>query len=336
LGGLPLFLLVFFLRLPRRDGFHLLDCHGQSASSDNCTEHALDIRRRRRLGIVRLAHLGRRQQLFEQRSEFEFGKERAQCIHVRLSHPHGFHIQFDRNIGVDGRHALAEKDGVAIVQQRLAVGFPFDLSRMLKRLLDCAEALDDSTEPLSPMPGAPGMLSIASPRSAITSITRSGGTPRISSTFAASQIRCPSADSESVLCRSPAASCPCRWKRRTPDATPQKLAASVPITSSASKRMTSRIGIRYASSAGECKEPVAPGLRHGHTIGLIALVFDFGESLRLDIEFLDAGHRVRLLVAECRPGHIEYGPPDIPEKNRRAVCAAYSRRRKSRPSAARS
>ena len=33
------------------------------------------------------------------------------------------------------------------------------------------------------------MLSMASPRSAITSTTRSGGTPRISSTLAASQIR---------------------------------------------------------------------------------------------------------------------------------------------------
>src|SRR5208282_4093087 len=46
-----------------------------------------------------------------------------------------------------------------------------------------------STDPLSPIPGAPGMLSTASPRNAITSTTFDGGTPRISSTFAASQIR---------------------------------------------------------------------------------------------------------------------------------------------------
>src|SRR5437667_11599470 len=55
-----------------------------------------------------------------------------------------------------------------------------------ERVVDVMALRGDSIDNI---PGAPGMLSMLSPRSAITSTTRSGGTPRISSTLAASQTR---------------------------------------------------------------------------------------------------------------------------------------------------
>ena len=54
------------------------------------------------------------------------------------------------------------------------------------RVIDVMALRGDSIDNI---PGAPGMLSMESPRKAITSMTRFGGTPKISSTFAASQIK---------------------------------------------------------------------------------------------------------------------------------------------------
>ena len=93
-----------------------------------------------------------------------------------------------------------------------------------------------STEPLSPMPGAPGMLSTASPRRAITSMTRSGGTPRTDSTPAGSRtrlslvgLRMLTSDVTSCIMSLSELTTKTRW----PSA--ERRAASVPMTSSASK-----------------------------------------------------------------------------------------------------
>src|SRR5216684_7215471 len=83
------------------------------------------------------------QQFLQQRSEFEFAEELAQEIEIRLAGAHGFDIQFNGNIGVDGGHALAEKNSVAIVLKGFAVGLLFYLVGAVESLLNRAEALDD-------------------------------------------------------------------------------------------------------------------------------------------------------------------------------------------------
>ena len=107
-----------------------------------------------------------------------------------------------------------------------------------------------STDPLSPIPGAPGMLSIESPRSAITSTTFSGGTPSVSITFSRSRTRL-SFTGLRIFTRS-FTSCIMSLSFETTNTgcpASAAFAASVPITSSASKPCASRIGIRNASSA---------------------------------------------------------------------------------------
>jgi hypothetical protein len=88
-------------------------------------------------------HLDYREQFFQQRSEFQFGEESAQASSCRFASAHGIDVEFDGHVRVDGRHTLAEENRLAIVLQRLAVGFLFNFGGALQRLLDRAEALDD-------------------------------------------------------------------------------------------------------------------------------------------------------------------------------------------------
>ena len=64
-----------------------------------------------------------------------------------------------------------------------------DLRAGADEFLAAAELCRAAGAVVLPYPLVEGLLSIESPRMAITSITRSGGTPRISSTLAASQIK---------------------------------------------------------------------------------------------------------------------------------------------------
>ena len=91
-------------------------------------------------GVVSFGDLNLRQYFFQQRSEFKFGEELAEEIEIGLAGAHGFDIELDGDIGVDGGHALAEQNDVAIVQQRFAVGFLFDFSGAVERLLDACRS----------------------------------------------------------------------------------------------------------------------------------------------------------------------------------------------------
>jgi len=48
-------------------------------------------------------------------------------------------------------------------------------------------------------------------------------------------------------------------------------------------------------------------LGHGGAVGFVAFVFDFGKSLRLDVELADGGDGFGLSVAESFRGDIEDG-----------------------------
>ncbi len=87
------------------------------------------------------------QQFLQQRREFEFTEELTQDIKIGLAGTHGFDVQLDGNIGVDGGHALDEKNSVAIVLKRFAVGFLFYLVGAVEGLLDGAEPSDDFDGP---------------------------------------------------------------------------------------------------------------------------------------------------------------------------------------------
>ena len=64
------------------------------------------------------------------------------------------------------------------------------------------------------------------------------------------------------------------------------------------------VGFERAANVRELLRQI---LRHGGAVGLVAFVFNLGESLRLDVEFADLGDCLGLLVAERRRGYIENG-----------------------------
>ena len=159
------------------------------------------------------------------------------------------------------------------------------------------------------MPGAPGMLSTASPRRAITSTTFSGGTPSTSTTLAGSRIRLSFCGlriftvgvTNCIMSLSPQTmktSCCCSAASR----------ARVPITSSASKPSASRIGnaqgLERAANVGNLAAQI---LGHGGAIGLVALVADLVEALRLAVPLAQRLHGAGPLVAEDLAAHVEDG-----------------------------
>ena len=132
-------------------------------------------------------------EFFEEGGELELGEEVAAGGEVGRLRAHGIEGVLDGDLGVDGDEVFGEQNVVAIVGEGFAVGFALDgvgrggsASIAASTVPNCWMS---STEPLSPMPGAPGMLSMESPRRAMTSMTRSGGTPRMASTPAGSRMR---------------------------------------------------------------------------------------------------------------------------------------------------
>src|SRR6266446_8113367 len=98
------------------------------------------------------------QQFLQQRSEFKFTEELTQEIKIGLAGTHGFDVQLDGNIGVDGGHALAEKNSIAIVLKGFPVGLLFYLVGAVESLLDGAEPFDDFDRPFLADAGGSGNI----------------------------------------------------------------------------------------------------------------------------------------------------------------------------------
>ena len=152
------------------------------------------------------------------------------------------------------------------------------------------------------------MLSTESPRSAITSTTFDGGTPRISSTFAASQIRLSFGGfrhADSVIDQLQHVFVAgndiygirfrCRFPRQRSDH----------VVGFVTFELQNRNAIPFQ------RPPDVWNLLHqiaGHlgSIRLIAIILRFFEGLRLDVELADRGNRFRLLIADGRRAHIKH------------------------------
>ena len=87
------------------------------------------------------------QEVLDQRRKLQFGKQRASSSRIGLLRAHGFRLEFDRDIRLDGRELLAQQDGVAIVLQRLAIGLALDFLGVLQRVLHAAKPLDQLHRP---------------------------------------------------------------------------------------------------------------------------------------------------------------------------------------------
>ncbi len=82
------------------------------------------------------------QQFFQQRREFQFGEQLAQCLSVRLSHLHRVLVQFNRDVAIDGHQLFAKQNVLAVVLQRLAIGPLLDFCRPIQRLFHRSEPLN--------------------------------------------------------------------------------------------------------------------------------------------------------------------------------------------------
>ena len=69
-------------------------------------------------------------------------KRAARGLGIGLARAHRFQVELHRNVAVEGDHLLAEQDGVAVVEQRLAVSLLLDLGGVVERGFNRAEAAD--------------------------------------------------------------------------------------------------------------------------------------------------------------------------------------------------
>ena len=152
------------------------------------------------------------------------------------------------------------------------------------------------------------MLSTESPRSAITSTTFDGGTPRISSTFAASQIRLSfggfstctlSFTNCSMSLSLDTTNTGIRFRRRFPRQRSDHIVGFVTFE----LQNRNAISLERPPNVRNLLHQVA---RHLGAIRLVAAILRFFERLRLDVELADRGDRFRLLIADRRRAHIEY------------------------------
>jgi len=114
-------------------------------------------------------------ELAQHGGEFKLGEKFAAGLEVGLLCFHGVEVQSERNMGVDSDQLFREQNGIPILFQRLAIALALDFGGSVEDSFYAAEFDNQIDAALSPMPGAPGMLSTASPRRAITSMTFSGG-----------------------------------------------------------------------------------------------------------------------------------------------------------------
>ena len=78
----------------------------------------------------------------QQRTELQLGEEGAEGLDVGIADFHGGDVEIDGELGFDGDKLFAEKNVVAIVEERFAIGFLFDFGGAVEGLLDGAEAAD--------------------------------------------------------------------------------------------------------------------------------------------------------------------------------------------------
>ncbi len=79
---------------------------------------------------------------FEQRGEFELGKELAAALEIRLLRFHRMQVELDRDMAVDGDEFFREQDRFAILLQRFAIGLALDFSSAVEHRFQTAEFLD--------------------------------------------------------------------------------------------------------------------------------------------------------------------------------------------------
>ena len=216
---------------------------------------------------------------------------------------------------MDGRKLERLSDDVLVVVQAFAICLVRDLVGVLHRSESGAELQNDLESTFSPIPGAPGMLSIESPIRPSRSIILSGGTPNLFVTHASSHHSIGgTATLRLTLCEF------CRiammfgsltsWQRSLSFDTitacmflSATFFASVPMTSSASylSSLQDRDIERFADPEN-IRDLVREIARHVLAIRLVRRKRFMAESFFFRFE--DRGDVIRLLVLQKFPQHV--------------------------------
>src|SRR6202051_3200886 len=228
-------------------------------------------------------------------------------IDIGLADAHGFHLELDRNVGVDGGHALAEDNGVAIVLERFPVGFLFDFGGAVEGLLDGAEALDDLDRTFVADAGSAGNI--------VDAVTAQGhdiddALGRNAENFfdvggVADQIVFGRVQDLHVVVD----------ELHHVFIAGDNVDAIIRGGGFAGEGSDHVIGLE----AGEFEDGDAVGfegaadvgnllrkiLGHGGAVGFVAFVFDFGEGLGFDVELADGGDGFGLSIAKSLGGYVE-------------------------------
>ena len=165
---------------------------------------------------LRVVHAG--DQVLEQRGEFEFSEEVARELRCRVRMPHRSGSKLDRHVAVNGRHFAAERACCRLFSAATRDTSSSRPRQHAQQVLERAEALDQLHRTFVANAGRAGNV-VDEDRHAgpLRQSTRSGRTPRISSTLRASQIKLSLGGFSTQTTPSPAAACPCRWRRRRPE-----------------------------------------------------------------------------------------------------------------------
>ncbi len=263
-----------------------------------------------------------RQQFLQQRGEFEFGEELAEEIEIGIAGVHGFDVEIDGNVSVDGGHALAEENDVAIVLEGFAVCFLLNFGGAIERLLDGAEAFDNFDRAFVADAGRSGDIvdSVAAQCHDIDHALGKDSENFFDLGSVADEIVFGGIQDENIVV----------------DELHHVLVAG-------NYEDGMRCGRGFAGEsaddivgleAGEFEDGDAVGLEgaadvgnllgkilgHGGAVGFVSLVFDLGEGLGLDVELADGSDGFGLLVAEGGGGDVE----DSGEVRGREIVAQFA------------
>ena len=282
------------------------DGYGKRASCCHRLKNIFYISRGFRFAVIRFSDFDHRQQLFQQRSKFELGEKLAQRVECRFARAHRLNIKFDGNVGVDGRHALAEKNCLAIVLQRFTISFLLNFGGVFQRPLDRAEALDDLNRTFVADARRPGDIvdgitaqshhvDHALRRHAKNFLNLGGIANQIifgrvqDLNFVVDQLHHVFVARDDV----DGVRSLCGFAGEGADQ----------IVGFEAGEFENGDAIRFerAPDIGKLLRQI---LRHGRTIGFVTFVFHLGKSLRLDVELADGGDGLRLLVAKSRRRYV--------------------------------
>jgi len=217
---------------------------------------------------------------------------------------HAVEIKPDVDVSLDRDQLFAQFDDIAVIEQRFPICLFFDLVCVLKRVLERAEALDDLDGALVADPGRAGHVidRIATERHHVDHLPRWHAKDLLDLRRVTDQVvflRIEDADAVAdklvhVLVRGDdehLVSGDSGFVRERADH----------IVSLVVLLLDHRDAIRRerALDVGHLLPQVR---RHLRAIGLVTVVVDLFELLRLDIELADAGQLPRFLVTETRPG----------------------------------